>query len=251
MYLYKNRGFSVCLPKRGGKGILAISEFLQRLTVKEDGETAPLWDGCSASQALERQQKNIAAAGRETLRMFRETGGLLFAGNYKEARALLRQPDRFTAPLVRTAEEIESLLRFDLTSAELSRVGQLQWVTACIRRVGVSARDLASIAAELNGKTFSAEGGKELESYLTAAASLLEKALSVFEENSFDRIRSLQELEEAAEEQETALRDHYFQRLGEECKDPGVAFLSVSVIGARCCELAGEIACAITGREKL
>lgn len=231
---------------------MAIPVFLQRLTAKEEkGADTPSWDGCSAGEAIDRQRAMVAAIGRKTVSLFHEAVGIFFSGNEKEARALLRRPETFTRPLMGTAKEIAGLFKLDLTSAELLQAGQLQWVTACIRRVGASARDILSLAVEMDGEGFSEEGERQLREYAETAGQLLMKSLNLFESRSFDQLGSFQQQEEAAEEQEAALKDGYFLRLSDECHEPGVAFLSMMENCTRCCTLAGEIACSITGREKL
>ena len=80
---------------------------------------------------------------------------------------------------------------------------------------------------------------------------LLDKALSIYEGRCFDQLRLLQQLEEQAEEQQMVLTDGYFQRMVDECYEPGTVFPNVAADCARCCELAGEIACVITGRDRL
>ena len=57
--------------------------------------------------------------------------------------------------------------------------------------------------------------------------------------------------ENQAEEQQMVLTDGYFQRMVDECYEPGTVFPNVAADCARCCELAGEIACVITGRDRL
>ena len=209
------------------------------------------WEGLAASDAIASSRNAVISLGREAYHIFALAGEVLFSGDTQLMEDTRRRQTQFLADAVGLTERLDSLRSLDMTGKELRQTAELLWVTAQVRRIGLYAGDVAESAAELGKKKLSAEGKKELEQYFKTTLLMLDKALSIYQGRCFDQLRLLQQLEEQAEEQQLVLKDGYFQRIADECYEPGIVFPSVAADCARCCELAGEIACVITGRDRL
>lgn len=209
------------------------------------------WENLAASDALAMGLKEVVSLGRKAYDVFERAGRVLFSDETSLLEQIRQEQHRFTEAAVQLVSQLDQLRSLDLTSKELRQIAELLWVTAQIRRIGLYAGDVAASVEELDDKKLSAEGEKELEQYFQTTLQMLDKALSIYEGRCFDQLRLLQQLEEQAEEQQIVLTDGYFQRMADECYEPGTVFPSVAADCARCCELAGEIACVITGRDRL
>ena len=247
-------------PTTGTGGIrLDFSGFLRhtgkRFFFSSEKVTKPVsdasWENLAASDALALGLKEVVSLGRRAYQVFALAGRVLFSVVTALLEQIRQQQNDFSVASVQLVDRLEQLRLLDLTSKELRQIAELLWVTAQIRRIGLYAGDVVASAEQLGGKKLSADGGKELQQYFQITLQLLDKALSIYEGRCFDQLRLLQQLEEQAEEQQMVLTDGYFQRTVDECYEPGTVFPNVAADCARCCELAGEIACVITGRDRL
>ena len=242
-----------------GGNCLDLSGFLRhtgkRFFFSSEKNTKPAfaadWDGLAASDAIALGRDEVVSLGRQAYDVFALAGEVLFSGEQQLMEDTRRKQTQFLAASVQLTERLDSLRSLDLTGKELRQTAELLWATAQVRRIGLYAGDVAEAAGELGSKELSPEGKKELEQYFKITLLMLDKALSIYQGRCFDQLRSLQQLEEQAEEQQLVLKDGYFQRMADECYEPGIVFPSVAADCARCCELAGEIACVITGRDRL
>ncbi len=209
------------------------------------------WNDLAASDAVAQSHDEVVSLGRQAYDVFAMAGEVLFSGKQQLMEDTRRKQAQFLAASVQLTQRLDSLRSLDLTGKELRQTAELLWVTAQVRRIGLYAGDIAESTSELGSSKLSLEGKKELEQYFKTALLMLNKALSIYQGRCFDQLRSLQQLEEQAEEQQQILKDGYFQRMADECYEPGIVFPSVAADCTRCCELAGEIACVITERDRL
>jgi phosphate:Na+ symporter len=140
-----------------------------------------------------------------------------------------------------------------LDPEEAEKVGMMMRVVTDIERIGDHAENIIEYSQEMkNGMVvFSAEGLSELKTIASKAQEVLELAIQVYDNDEFDALQKVSEMEEQVDEMHDTFNENHITRLKSQSCNPraGMVFADLTSNLERCSDHAINIAYAIKGEK--
>jgi phosphate:Na+ symporter len=140
-----------------------------------------------------------------------------------------------------------------LDPEEAEKVGMMMRVVTDIERIGDHAENIIEYSQEMkNGMVvFSAEGLSELKTIASKAQEVLELAIQVYDNDEFDVLQKVSDMEEQVDEMHDTFNENHITRLKSQSCNPraGMVFGDLTSNLERCSDHAINIAYAIKGEK--
>lgn len=209
-------------------------------------------DRIPAAVALSQARREIVRMGRITEKNLRRSVDVFFTYDEKRISAVFQEEEVINWLAREITGGLVTLRAMDLTLREQNLLGQMLLVVADIERIGDHAENIAEYAQRLYNQkvTLSPAAVEELQQLAAASIQSIDKSIQVYEDNAFDQLKAVQDLEDEIDEMKDEAMDAHVRRFMDQVCQPvgGVIFTDMVTDLERCSDHAVNIAYAITGQ---
>ena len=202
-----------------------------------------------SSVALQQSRREISRMGHIALNSIYEAIECFFEPDEKKITDVIETEDSVDVLTDAISQKLIALRSRDYGPRDVYQLSQMMMIVSDIERISDHAENIVEYAMQLREKkaVISETGRKELRRLADAATKSLEMSLDIFENEKYDLLPQMEQLEQNVDDLQVEVINNHVQRLMQVACDPmgGVIFTDMATNLERCSDHALNVATAL------